>query len=459
MVVSIAIISISLLAMLNPEVVSAIPFMNSVFEYVNSNNTGEPVYKYENLSKDVGYSIEKKGVKFTLDKMAIDDNLMVATFYIESDKLAGYDFNKPEGDFLNLSMYIFINGENPSSYGESVRIVNENKAAVMIEANLSEIDLDKDVNIKFNIDNILRSGKKIARGPWKLNIDTVKGINSKVYLTEEGISTDNQSLSVEKLMITPLTNTLFIKGKKSNSAYESKYDYSGDFQNNYIIRDNNENILTYTLKSGREDEGGNYEAEIRIFNDLSNAEYIEIIKSEGNETIRKEIYEFPYNLLKTTVKDEELANRSEEVISREPTKEEKRSGYALDKVRYWVSIDKNNSFENIDDLIGRELKVNSNDKVTITNIEATDKNTKITMKIDGAYKYKLLNSLVIFDEDMNDISIREGDSGTVFEDVEGKVVSLKLPAIDKNKKYTIAFPVTTDLKLSEDSKITINLQN
>lgn len=459
MAASIAIISISLLAIINPEVTSAIPFVNSVFEYINSNNTGEPVYKYENLSKDIGYSVEKNGVKFTLDKMAIDDNLMVATFYVESEKLAGFDFSKPEGDFFDLSMYIFINGENPSSYGESVRLVNENKAAVMIEANLSEIDLDEDVNIKFNIDSILRSGKKIAKGPWKINIDTVKGINSKVYLTDESIISDEQSLFVEKLMITPLTNTLFIKGKNSNSAYDSKYSYRGDFQNNYVVRDSNGNTLTSTLKSGREDEDGNYEREIRIFNDLSSAKYIEIIKSEGNKTIIKEIEGFPYYLLKTTVKDEKIANRLEEVISREVTKEEKRSGYALDKVRYWVNIDRDNSFEKIEDLIGREVKVNSNDKVTITNIEATDKNTKITMKIDGSYKDNLLNSLVIFDEDMNDISIREGDIGTVLEDVENQVVSIKVGAIDKNKRYTIAIPVTTDLKLNEDSKITIKLQN
>lgn len=459
MAASISIISISLLAIVNPDVTSAIPFMKSVFEYINSNNVSEPVYKYKNLSKDIGYSIEKNGVKFTLDKMAIDDNLMVATFYVESDKLSGYDFSKPEGDFFNLSMDIFVNGDNPSSYGESVRIVNKNKAAVMIEANLSEIDLDKNVKVKFNIDSILRSGRKIAKGPWKINIDTVKGINSKVYLTDESIISSEHSLFVEKLMITPLSNTLFVNGRNFKNDYERKYFDSGSIENNYIIRDNNGNILTYDTKSRTEDEEGNYKAEIRIFNDLDNAKYIEIIKAEGNETIIKEINEFPYDLLKTTVKDEKLANRSEEVISREVAKEEKRSGYALDKVRYWVSIDRNNSFEKIEDLIGKEVKVNSNDKVTITNIEATDKKTKITMKIDGAYKENLLNSIVIFDEDMNDISRVEGGPMSVLEDVENQLVSITLGAIDKNKKYTIAIPVTTDLKLNEDAKVTINLKN
>jgi len=39
------------------------------------------------------------------------------------------------------------------------------------------------------------------------------------------------------------------------------------------------------------------------FNDVSNVKYIEIIKSEWNETTREEIEGFAYNLLKVTVKD------------------------------------------------------------------------------------------------------------------------------------------------------------
>ena len=72
-------------------------------------------------------------MKVNLNKLAIDDNILVATFYIESDKLAGYDLSKPAGDFMNLEMNMTINGESPSCYGATVTIVNENKGAVMIK--------------------------------------------------------------------------------------------------------------------------------------------------------------------------------------------------------------------------------------------------------------------------------------------------------------------------------------
>lgn len=446
-VASIFIVSISLIAVINPKLASAIPIVSSIFEYISSNNSGESVNKYENSLDDVNIDVEKNGVKINLNKLAIDDNILVATFYIESDKLAGYDLSKPAGDFMNLEMNMTINGESPSSYGATVSIVNENKGAVMIEANVSNIDLEEDINIQFDINQIVRSGKKIASGPWKMNINTVKGINSKVYLSDEFINIKGETLYVDKLMVTPLTNTLFIKGKCDNNMFEDEY----------IIRDNYGNILTYNFEGGSADQEGNYKAQIKILNDLSSLKYIEIIKSEGNKTTRKEIGGFSYNLLKATVVNEEAANRLEEVISREPTKEEINSGFGLDKVTYWVNIDKHNSFQSLSDLVGKEIRVNSTDKVTITNIESTDEHTKITMKIDGAYNYNLLTSLVVFDEDMKDTAHKEGEAGSVLEDAENKVVSITLDAIDKNKKYTIAVPTTTDLKLDEDSKITINL--
>ena len=68
----------------------------------------------------------------------------------------------------------------------------------------------------------------------------------------------------------------------------------------------------------------------------------------------------------------------------------------------------------IDDLKGKVIKTSDNSDVTITNVEANDKATKITMKIDGSYNYKNLSSLVIFDEDMNDTCRWEGHRGAVL---------------------------------------------
>lgn len=79
------------------------------------------------------------------------------------------------------------------------------------------------------------------------------------------------------------------------------------------------------------------------------------------------------------------------------------------------------------------------------------------MKIDGSYNYRLLSGMVLFDEDMNDACAFEGAT-TVLNDIEEKIVTVKLTKIDPSKKYTIAIQVTTDLVIDENEKVTINLK-
>ncbi|MGL4107550.1 DUF4179 domain-containing protein [Clostridium sp. LP20] len=450
MVASIFIVSMSLVAMINPKLVSAIPIVSSIFEYITSNNLGEPTNKYENLLDSKNINVEKDGVKVTLDNLAIDDNILVVTLYIESDKLEGYDLSKAAGDFLNLEMDMKINGESPSSYSPTVNIINENKGAVIIEADVSKIDFEDAVNLNLNINKIIREGRNIATGPWELKINTTKEKSLKVYSSDDFMSLGGKSIHVDKLVISPLANILYISGK---------YNTFNDLEkNNFVIKDNYGNILSYNFKRGTSNNAGEYNYEIKILDDLSSVDYIQIIKSEGNESIKKEIEGFDYYVLKTTVENEERSNRKEEVISRKPTKSELDNGYGLDKVLYYVNIDRNRSFQTIDELSGKEISVNSSDKVTIKNIESTNYNTKITLKISGAYDYNLLSNLVILDENMNDIVKREGDSGAILQDEGNKLVTITLNAIEKNKRYTIAVPTTTDLKLDENSKITIKLK-
>ena len=78
------------------------------------------------------------------------------------------------------------------------------------------------------------------------------------------------------------------------------------------------------------------------------------------------------------------------------------------------------------------------------------------MQIDGIYDYRFLSSLVLFDEEMNDVCSFEG-SATVLNDIKEKIVTVKKTKIDPSKKYTIAVPVTNDFVIDESSKINIML--
>ena len=102
--------------MINPELVSAIPIVGDVFEYFNDGVYKQASDKYEELGKDVNVTIEDNGVKVTLNKVIIDDNILVASLLVESDKFIGYDEWRSPQDFLNTDLNILINGEIPSSW-------------------------------------------------------------------------------------------------------------------------------------------------------------------------------------------------------------------------------------------------------------------------------------------------------------------------------------------------------
>lgn len=439
------------IGVVNPKFVSAIPLIGDIFEYYNDGRYKQSSNTYKELGKEVNLTVEDKDVKVTLNKVVVDDNMVMASLMVESDKLNGYDDKKNPQDFVDTTFDIFIDGEVPSSYKEKVTIINETTAAIILEVNVSDLDLGKEVKINIDIANFTRGKKTIAKGKWDFNIKAIKGSESTTYEVNKGIKLANLSVNLEKLVLTPLTNRLYFKG----NAICDKDNWLGD--NDFIIRDQNGRVLTYEFVSGYSDMETNYEYTFDILNDLSEIDYIEIVKAGGNKTISTEINGFNYNLLKASVIDESNVKREHEIISREPTKEEINDGYALEKVIYNLDIDRNNAFESINSLIGKEIAVNNTAKIIINNIISYDDYTEVVMKIEGNYDYRLLSNTVLFDEEMNDACAFEG-STTQLNDIEEKIVTVKLSKIDPLKKYTIVIPVTTDLVLDENEKIRINLK-
>ena len=433
--------------MINPEIVSAIPIVGDVFEYFNDGVYKQVSDKYQELGNDVNIAVEDKGVKVILNKVVIDDNILVASILVESDKFIGYDEWRSPQDFLNTDLNILINGEIPSSWNPKVTIVNESTAAIILEANVSDIEIGDEVNIDLDINNFTRGRKTLAKGNWDFNIKAIKGSESNIYEVNKSLKLADEEMNIEKLVVTPLNNRLTFSGVTDD--YEN---FIVD-ENKFVVRDNNGKILLLDLTSGSVSNNGEYEYSYNILNDLSNTAYIEIIKASGNNVIEDE----NGYLLKASAIDEANANRSNEIISRKPTKKELNDGYALSSVNYNVDIDKSNAFETIDSLIGKEIVINNTDKIIVKDIVPHDDYTEVVMKIDGNYDYGLLSSIVLFDEDMNDSCAFEG-STAIMSDIEEKIVTLKLTKIDPSKKYTIAIPVTTDLVIDENEKVTINLK-
>ncbi|MBB6713342.1 DUF4179 domain-containing protein [Clostridium gasigenes] len=448
---AVAIASITVVGVVNPKIVSAIPIVNRVFGYFDNSGIGYSIDKYEELGEVINKTIDKNGTKITLDQILVDDNTFIASFTVESEKLRGFEDLKNPGDFFNPDARLSINGETPESWGSTVSIISETKGAVVFKADISTMNLKNDLEIDFNIRNIERGRNTITKGNFKYKIKTVKGIESETYVGDGKVKVDGGEIWVDSLVKTPVSNLLTINGKYETLELDNL---------EYIIRDNKGNELITDGLGGHSDVEGNYQRKIKILSDLSNVEYIEILQYERAEekSIRREMNGINRPLLICTETSTDNINRKEEVISREPTKEELDRGYGLPSVQYALNIDRSKSFMQIDDLKGKVIKTSDNSDVTITNVEADDKATKISMKIEGSYNYKNLSSLVIFDEDMNDTCTWEGHRGAIIENIETKEFSMTLGAIDKSEKYTIGIPMEKESKYNEESKIVVSLK-
>ena len=431
----------------NPEIVSAIPIIGNIFEYFNDGIYTKNSDKYEELANVINTTVDDNGVKVTLNKVIVDDNIFIASLIVESDKFIGYDEARSPQDFIEPNFNISINGDFPTSLSSNVTIVNQSTAAIILECDISKLNLENKVNIDLDISKFTRGKKTLARGKWNFDVKATKGADSTIHQVNDTLQLNDENINIEKLVSSDLINRIYFSGKCSD------YENFSINKDEFIVRDNTGKILLSQLSGGVVSSSNDYEYTFDILNDLSNVDYIEIIKADGNKAIEKD----NRYLLKASSIDESIANRSNELISRKPTKEELNDGYGLNEVTYNVNIDKNNAFETINSLIGKEIAVNNTDKIIVKDIIAYDDYTEVVMKIEGNYNYELLSSVVLFDEDMNDSSTFEGAS-RVLNNIEEKIVTVKLTKIDPNKKYTIAIPTTTDLTIDESKKLTINLK-
>ena len=164
------IIVIATVGIINPNVVKAIPGVQSIFNLVNYNNIGENLDIFEQFSTSVNKTINKNGIKITIDEIAIDNNTLAITSIIEGNNL------KENHGYMGS---IKLNGKSLNTYGSKDKKV-DNKLMMVTTANISDLELSNNVEVDLNIvwvDDV--------KGPWdfKFKVNkTDKPTNSKVII-------------------------------------------------------------------------------------------------------------------------------------------------------------------------------------------------------------------------------------------------------------------------------------
>lgn len=424
---------------ISPELVSAIPGINKVFESFNTTLFGEPTEKYAEAATYIGESKVSNGTKITLEEIILDETKVMVSLTVESDFLRGYE-DKNEGDFFWIDDRILVNGHPPQSVSARVKIIDDNKGAVIIDANISEFNIGETAKVEIPIRGIGR-GEKYLEGKWNFNLEVKKIDGSKRIALDEKLEYNGAKIEVKEIITSKLINTLILQGNYN-------VDNPQFFNNNFMVKDNNDNYFrTGISKSSKDTQSGDFETEIEIAGDLSNSEYIELMPKDFNSLISENIDGINHELLKCT--GSTTSEYEKQLISRPPTEEELKAGYGLDNVYYYLYIDKAREFKTIEELIGTEITVNSTENIIIKDIEITDKSTKVIFESNGMYDCRNFSQLLILDENMNDLSRREGQKSAAIEDEAKGIFSMTLDELDPSKKYKIAIPMMPEFEDKE----------
>jgi hypothetical protein len=429
---------------INPSIVRAIPGIKSIFKLVGYGNMGESFDKFEQFSTSVNKSVKKNGVEITIDEITIDDNILAITSLIE-----GSNLNENHGYMGSIK----LNGSLLRSRSDKGKKVDDNRIMMVTYANIADLNLPDDINVELNI---VWFGE--VKGPWDFKFKVSKAdkpTNSKVTNLDKSIKIPNSTLKLDKLITSPLGNTL---------TYSGIYDKGNESMRNgifdFIVMD--EKGRTLETKSGG--VGSNkekYDGKMEILNDLSNVKtlvVVPVLKNWGFKTMS--INDIPYPVLQTTINSTEFNVPQETITKNRPvTEKEKSNGYALDSVTHVFNIDKAREFYTIEKLVNQTIKVGESNTVHIKNIEASEKETKITFKIEGngSYSCWYINSALILDENYSDIERAEDGDIAIIENLDERIVSIKLPPIDKTKKYKICLPIIEQPQIEEQYKISVDL--
>ncbi|WP_238883598.1 DUF4179 domain-containing protein [Clostridium sp. YIM B02551] len=452
-VAGLALIFTTAIFIAKPDLVKAISNPGLIFKMLSEKrNYGEPMPKFENFSTSLNKSIEKEGIKLTINEIAIDDSMIAISSTVEGKGIKDKTFDIGA---------IKLNGMYAQSYGSDSEIISDDKIIIATYSNIAEMNLPDEVQVEMSsgiIANVV--------GPWNFKFTVSKKEskkNSKTIQINKKIDLPESTLNIKNLIISPFRNTINIEG--INKTTDVKYKKgSGAYRmsevRRYIVLDEKGNPLMTKEEGGGSNDKG-YEEKLGILGDISNLKSITIIPIVDENGIDvKKIDGINTFILQCTINSDDFKTTPQENIDkkRKATDKEKKDGYAYDEVVNSYNMDRSRTFVPIDKLINQKIQVNDSSSVIIKNVEANDKGTKLTFKINGDYNYFNINYAYIIDESFKTTSRAEDGIIGKVEDVNEKVVSIVLPPIDKSKKYKIALPTDTNPVIEEKYKLNVNLK-
>jgi len=229
-----------------PAYAKEIPIIGSVFQYFMgfNNNHNQVVSEYIKYSKTIKQSVDKNGIKFTVDEVSCDANSLVISYTIESEnKINKIDFENPPSIYVN-GKYIGV------SFDTDSKNIDDNTVKGIIIVDISKDKLPEKFDLDFTMYKMNLSEKLELDPTTKDNISsTTENWNFKFNVSKEEsnkntlVYTPNVSsklpiwnYTVNNITMRPFSNSIAITGTSLKDVDKVAYEF--------FVVDNNNNIST-----------------------------------------------------------------------------------------------------------------------------------------------------------------------------------------------------------------------
>lgn len=415
-----------------PTVINALKEMGESFNEFSQYVFGGTTEKFQEVANGIGVSKVDKDSVITIEEAVLDDNLLLMTLKVESEFLEGYE-GLNESDFFNLDYRLRVNHKIPKSTNAlRVRKIDETTGAIIIEADLSTINLEDEATIELRVNRMTR-GYDYFEGKWNFKFKVAKLGEKEEIHPHVKAKYEDTIISVNRLIKSPLSTVVEVEAK-GEAIEEVRYQLDS-----LVVKGSNGHIYEPNFQSGNFDEKSKEcFTHLRMNVEMDELEWIEIYPREA---ISRYVQEdgFMYNIYQVPNKPV-LTDEYEKVI-RLPNEQEVAAGYGLDEVTHYINGQLPTEFKPLTDYIADEIWVNSTEKITIENVELQTDEVVVTVKIPTTYSAHNLSDFVLFDETMQDYGRREGQFIVAPQDEEQGIYKIKLDHIEPNRLYTMALPL------------------
>ena len=230
-----------------------------IIDYFNQNK--QSLYlsdknDFEKTSNNINLAVKDKGIEFTIDNISIDDNYIMVFHTSKRDK----NINKIDKDAYldNPIISTYMDGERiEESSGiieHEATYISENELKGMQKIDVSSVNIDNNDEIVFRVNNIF-----CIEGNWEisLKVDKLKSVNNnynvnKDYTINQTYDYNNEkidikhNINVEKVLISPLANTIRIN-EKPTKVFK---DWTPMLGNSFALFDDKNNSLDVLDKGG-----------------------------------------------------------------------------------------------------------------------------------------------------------------------------------------------------------------